>query len=198
MFQAHFLQLGRYPRSDTNLRKTHLWESYSNGKDGNGENPDTPDDPAFNERVLMFLKGQEVTDPSPNGYKDYVAPTGPGIDPNLYNIKATDQTRVYIFTPCKLGITTPAESCIKYKNRYGRNGELVKTIADIFGVRRPTVIVVPYVPLNLNDPREDAMLGTNNRGAVLFQYDPDSDGNGKKAWRLFLEKRFDYLELPAS
>ncbi|KAI8954476.1 hypothetical protein F4801DRAFT_533345 [Xylaria longipes] len=175
---------------------THLWESYSNGKDSEGNNLDTPGDPAFGQRVLMFLKGDQVSNPAPNGYKDYIAPRGPGIDTNLYNNKRTDQTTVFIFTPCKPEYDTPSEGCLKYPNRYGRNGEVVKTIGEIFGVRRPKVALVPYVPLNTNDPRQSAELGTNNRGAALFQYDPNSDGNGKKAWRLFLEKRFDYLEVP--
>ncbi|RYC59656.1 hypothetical protein CHU98_g6558 [Xylaria longipes] len=176
--------------------QTHLWESYSNGKDSEGNNLDTPGDPAFGQRVLMFLKGDQVSNPAPNGYKDYIAPRGPGIDTNLYNNKRTDQTTVFIFTPCKPEYDTPSEGCLKYPNRYGRNGEVVKTIGEIFGVRRPKVALVPYVPLNTNDPRQSAELGTNNRGAALFQYDPNSDGNGKKAWRLFLEKRFDYLEVP--
>ncbi|KFZ02498.1 hypothetical protein V500_00164 [Pseudogymnoascus sp. VKM F-4518 (FW-2643)] len=179
---------------------THLWESYSNGKiyftDEAGErrfyNPDTLEDPAFDQRVLKFLKGETVDNPVPNGWNDYVAPTGPGIDVNLFNNGRTDQTSVYVFTPCKYGERKPSKACIKFPNRYGEYGEVHKTIAGIFDVRNPRWALVPYVPLNTEDPEESELLGTNNRGAVLFQYDPNSDGKGKKAWRLFLEKRFQY------
>jgi len=30
----------------------------------------------------------------------------------------------------------------------------------------------------------------------LFQYDPNSDGKGKKAWRLFIEGRVMYKDIP--
>ncbi|KAF2962857.1 hypothetical protein GQX73_g10709 [Xylaria multiplex] len=150
--------------------QTHLWQSYSNGKYGEIEDVDTRGDPAFNQRVLMFLKGERVTNPVSNGYRGYVAPTGPGINANLYNRRPTDRTTVYIFTPCKPGVM-------------------------VVGIDS-TVLVRPYVPVNVSNPIEEAELGTNNRGAVLFQYDPNSDGKGKKAWRLFQEKEFDYREVP--
>ncbi|KAI1365631.1 hypothetical protein F5Y08DRAFT_338389 [Xylaria arbuscula] len=69
---------------------SHLWESYSNGRDAEGDNPDTPDDKAFSQRVLSFLKGEPVEEPVGNGYKDYIAPAGPGIDADLFNRKSTD------------------------------------------------------------------------------------------------------------
>ncbi|PVH73017.1 hypothetical protein DL98DRAFT_59479 [Cadophora sp. DSE1049] len=174
---------------------THLWESYSNGKDVQGENLTNGGDPAFAQRVLMFLRGQQVSNPLPSGYKDYISPDGPGIDANLFNNGATDQTHVYIFTPVKYGaargdLNNP--NSLKYAARYGAGGEVVNTIADIFGVTRPRVTIVPYIPLNTNDPAQGAQLGKDARGTVLFQYDPDSDGNGKKAWRLFMEARMVY------
>jgi hypothetical protein len=175
-----------------------LWESYSNGKDAEGNNLVGSGDPAFNQRVLMFLRGQPVTSPLPNGYIDYIAPTGPGIDADLFNIKATDQTTVYIFTPVKTG-TVKADmnnaNSLKYNERYGANGEVRNTIAAIFGDSRPRVTIVPYMPLNTNDPVQAAQFGTDARGNVLFQYDPNSDGNGKKAWRLFIEARVDYKNI---
>lgn len=146
----------------------------------------------------MFLAGQPVTDPSPNGYKDYVAPSGPGIDVNMFNNKATDQTNVFIFTPTKAG-TSRADMTnlqnLKYYNRYGPGGEVVKTIAGIFGVRSPRVTLVPYRPLDTSTPAQSEQLGTDSNGVALFQYDPDSDGNGKRAWRLFLEARVYYQDL---
>ncbi|KAJ3559040.1 hypothetical protein NPX13_g9596 [Xylaria arbuscula] len=174
---------------------SHLWESYSNGRDAEGDNPDTPDDKAFSQRVLSFLKGEPVEEPVGNGYKDYIAPAGPGIDADLFNRKSTDQTSIYIFTPCNDESTTANGCKLKYPNRYGMNGEVRDTIASIFGVRRPRIVLVPYIRLNTLNPNEDAELGTNSRGAVLFQYDPNSDGDGQKAWRLFLEKRFQYQKV---
>jgi hypothetical protein len=146
----------------------------------------------------MFLRGQPVTDPLPNGYKDYIAPTGPGINANLFNNRATDQTSIYIFTPVKpetvrADMNNP--NSLKYKDRYGADGEVKNTIADIFGDRRPRITVVPYMPLNTANPVEAAQFGTDARGVVLFQYDPNSDGNGKKAWRLFIEARVDYKNI---
>ncbi|KAI0530126.1 hypothetical protein GGR58DRAFT_508790 [Xylaria digitata] len=174
----------------------HLWQSYSNDKYNGSNNVDTPGDPAFNQRVLMFLKGERVTNPVPNKYKGYIAPTAPGNNADLYNRKRTDQTRVKIFTPCNPGDKVTRIDCLMYPNRYGGKGEVAKTIINILDVRVPSIVVIPYVPLNVPDPIEEKELGTNNRGAVLFQYDPNSDGKGKKAWRLFLEKKFVYLELP--
>jgi len=75
-----------------------LWESYSNGK-AKDVNLVDAGDPAFNQRVLMFLRAQPVTNPLPNGYKDYMAPTSPWINVNLFNNRATDQTSIFIFTP---------------------------------------------------------------------------------------------------
>ena len=177
----------------------HLWESYSNGKDANGNNLDTPNSQSFNQRVLMFLRGQPVTNPVPNGYKTYyIQPVGPGIDASNFNDQRNDQTEVFIFTPT-IGVSArrdATEANLKYKNRYGRNGEVVATIADIFGVRRPRIAIVPYIPLDTSTTAGDDELGSNSRGAVLFQYDPDSDGNGQRRWRLFLEDRVQYKDLP--
>lgn len=114
---------------------------------------------------------------------------------NLFNDRRTDKTTIYIFTPCTAESIEANEGCLKFPNRYGENGEVHKTISGIFGVRSPKITLVPYVPLNIKVPVESELLGKNNRGAVLFQYDPDSDGKGKKAWRLFLEKRFEYMDV---
>ncbi|KAK4194710.1 hypothetical protein QBC40DRAFT_318421 [Triangularia verruculosa] len=181
---------------------THFWESYSNGKDEEGNNLVHRGDPAFNQRVLMFLRGQTVTNPVPNGYKDYVKPTGPGINPNLFNNRDTDQTEVFIYTPVKYGTRKQdmnKVSNLKYLERYGPNGEVRDTIADILGDSRPRITMVPYMPLNTNIPAEAAQMGTNARGSILFQYDPNADGNGRRRWRLLIEDKFYYNkgDLPA-
>ncbi len=136
-----------------------------------------------------------MANPLPNGYADYVAPTGPGIDVNLFN-QDTDQTEVFIFTPVKKetdkGNMNNPDS-LKYKERYGTpDSEVRNTIADMFGDKRPRMTTVPYMPLNTRNQAEAARLGTDARGVVLFQYDPNSDGKGKKAWRLFIEDRIIY------
>lgn len=175
--------------------QTHLWESYSNGYDAAGANRVDAGDPAFKQRVLMFLQGQAVTNPLPNNYRDYIAPTGPGIDATLFNSRDTDQTSVYIFTPVMPGTNKAAmknPDSLKYKDRYGPGGEVRNTIAGILGDSRAKVIVVPYLPLDTRDPVQAAQLGTDARGVALFQYDPNSNGKGKKAWRLFMEDRFYY------
>ncbi|KAK4447781.1 hypothetical protein QBC34DRAFT_449960 [Podospora aff. communis PSN243] len=165
---------------------THFWESYSNGKDENEDNFVHRGDPVFNQRVLMFLRGQTVTNPVPNGYKDYVTPEGAGINPNLFNDRATDQTEVFVFTPVKYGTAKPdinKASSLKYEERYGSKGEVKDTIAHILGDKRPRYTVVPYVPLNTAVDSERKQLGKNSRGSVLFQYDPNYDGNGnRKCW----------------
>ncbi|KAL5313152.1 hypothetical protein ACEPPN_018885 [Leptodophora sp. 'Broadleaf-Isolate-01'] len=171
---------------------THLWESYSNGKEDyldkktgkwGKRNPTGPGDPAFNQRVLMFLRGQTVTNPLPNGYKDYQKPKGPGIDASLFNDGRSDSTTLYIYTP----LWDPYH--LKYEERYGSTCEVVQTITDILGGERPHVVVTPYMPLDTDDPVQEAQLGENGRGAALFQYDPSSDGKGRKQWRIFMETR---------
>ncbi|RYP61558.1 hypothetical protein DL771_010079 [Monosporascus sp. 5C6A] len=61
----------------------HFWESYSHGK----SNEDTPEDPAFRDRVLSIMQGLEVENPAPSTFTThgYVRPEGPGINPDLFN-----------------------------------------------------------------------------------------------------------------
>jgi hypothetical protein len=153
---------------------THLWESFSNGKDAEGNKKVDRGDPAFNQRVLMFLRGQTVTNPLPNGYPSaYVAPEGPGIDKSLFDNQDTDQTQVFIFTPVKYGTAKSnlnRDESLKYEHRYGPKGEVRDTILDILGPNaRPRFIMVPYVPLNTGNAAEAAQLYTNSKGSVLFQ-----------------------------
>ncbi len=189
---------------------THFWESYSNGKDAEGKaNLVHAGDPAFNQRVLMFLRGQAVTNPLPNGYpRPYRPPQGPGIDKTLFNDKSKSETNVFVFTPVdpfKLDYRTKKtlkdgikKENLKYPARYGTDGEVHTTIRDILGPDIfPRYTVVPYLPLNRSDPVEDAQLGTNARGSVLFQYDPDSDGEGQRRWRALLEDTFRVKSVPA-
>ncbi|KAK3896435.1 hypothetical protein C8A05DRAFT_20589 [Staphylotrichum tortipilum] len=178
---------------------THFWESYSNGKDAEGDNLVNGGDPAFNQRVLMFLRGQAVTNPLPNGYpRPYRPPQGPGIDKTLFNDKSTFETNIYVFTPTTIKEDIQKPENLKYPARYGTNGEVHTTICDILGPDIfPRFTVVPYLPLNMSDPVEEAQLGTDERGSVLFQYDPDSDGKGQRRWRVLLENTFKVKNVPA-
>ena len=185
---------------------THLWESYSNGKwfdeEGNGHNFVHKGDPAFNQRVLMFLRGQTVTDPLPNGWRPYVQPEGPGIDKTLFNNKATDQTQVFVITPVLPNTDKrdmDNDQYLKYKLRYGPGGEVHDTIRDILGPDiNPRYQAKGYLPLNMADDAQRALIYTNARGSVLFQYDSNSDGEGKRRWRLLVEDRgLIYKNLPA-
>ena len=179
-----------------------MWESFSNGKDANGDNLVGGGDPAFNQRVLMFLRGQAVSNPAPNGYpKPYVAPSGPGIDASLFGLQRTDQSQVFVFTPVRYGVGPSSMSDLrnlKYAERYGMgadgrsSSEVRDTILDIFAGGRPRYNVIPYIPLDTSVPAESVQLGTDSRGVVLFQYDPNHDGSGTKAWRLFIEGRIIY------
>ncbi len=89
-------------------------------------------------------------------------------------------------------------SAIKSNKELLGNGEVHNTIRDILG---PDVnlgfTVVPYFPLNRGNPAEIADLYTNARGSVLFQYDPNSDGEGKRRWRVLLEDTLRFKDLPA-
>jgi len=49
---------------------------------------------------------------------------------------------------------------------------------------------MPYQALNYNVPSDRAQVGKGARGHHLFQYDPDSDGKGQRAWRYFAEDRY--------
>ncbi|KAH9219378.1 hypothetical protein DL95DRAFT_404918 [Leptodontidium sp. 2 PMI_412] len=111
-------------------------------------------------------------------------PKGPAIDASLFNDRRSDATKLYIYTPLQYKATY-----LKYEARYGLEGEVVQTITDILG-ELPDIVVGPYRALNFKIQAEKDELGTNARGAALFQYDPDSDGKGRKQWRLIIEKKY--------
>ena len=173
-----------------------MWESYSNGKDEQGNNLVGRGDPAFGQRVLSFLKGEGVNNPLPNGYPaPFVQPNTPRIDATLYSNERSDQTQVFVFTPVKYGVGPQSmgnPNNLKYYERYGPSSEVKDTIQGIFNGARPRYQVIPYIPLNTLDPGDRAEQGTNARGTVLFQFDNNHDGNGQFAWRLFMETRVIY------
>ncbi|KAM0453025.1 hypothetical protein ACHAPV_009267 [Trichoderma viride] len=171
---------------------THLWETYSNGKilvkdeDGNDvwtHGKDTLDDPAFDDRVLKFLKGVEVTNPAMNERSGYIQPVGPGITADYYENRL-DNTIAYIFTPIPDDETAGSQNLL-YENRVTKL--IVPTLTGILNVRKPKVIVVPYERVSFDEEDE---LDTTQQGKVLFQFDPNSDNKGRRAWRLFMKNRY--------
>jgi hypothetical protein len=138
--------------------------------------------------VLDAIRGVTVTNGlqiwHPNREGRYIEPTGPGLDPTLFNL-ATDGTQVLIMTPKLLG-SDDSEA----EQYAARNEIMVDTIIDVIGGNNlPEVRTYVYDPLNHNDPNQVALGQTTRRGVCLFQYDPDSDGQGTRAWRLFYEHR---------
>jgi hypothetical protein len=46
-----------------------------------------------------------------------------------------------------------------------------------------------------NVPADKKKMYETTRGTALFQHDPDSDGRGKTAWRLWFEHQFTTVDL---
>ncbi|KAM5448709.1 hypothetical protein MaudCBS49596_005215 [Microsporum audouinii] len=160
--------------------QAHFWEPYSHGS----PSEDTTRNAAFTGRVLRALTGEEVTNPASNSWRSYIPPSGPPIDPNLFN-RDTDETEFYIMTPFieiwKRRLINPRTP--------KRLAEIRKAIERHIGVA-PKDVTYKYIALNYSDLADLALVNISNRGMALFQYDPDSDGNGQRAWRLFYEVSF--------
>ncbi|KAF2734822.1 hypothetical protein EJ04DRAFT_512249 [Polyplosphaeria fusca] len=161
----------------------HFWESYSHGK----PNLDTPaTEPAFVDRVLKFIKGEEVKNAAPSTYKPYITPTGPAPNPDWFN-GDNDETQLFISTPIADGqkLENP-NAKLKYPTRVtAMESEFRRRIG-----KKPKAVRIPYMRLDYSKPAEKALENRSNRGMHLFQYDPDSDGKGKRSWRIFMEARY--------
>ncbi len=172
----------------------HFWETYSHAtrkSDGEWDNLDTPKDaPAFVDRVLKFIRGDPVPIPA-DSKKPYIAPTGPSPTASLYDNIDEDETKLFIFTPIGDNQRLRASARLKYPQRVD---EIEKAFVARIGVS-PAVYRVGYKRLDYTKPDEAALENQSNRGMTLFQYDPDSDGKGRRAWRLFLENRYFDAEL---
>jgi hypothetical protein len=94
---------------------------------------DTLDDPAFDDRVLKFLKGVEVTNPAMNERSGYSQPVGPGITADYYENRL-DNTIAYIFTPIPDDETAGSQNLL-YENRVTKL--IVPTLTGILNVRNP-------------------------------------------------------------
>lgn len=49
---------------------------------------------------------------------------------------------------------------LKYKKRYGRNGEIIAISTDIPGLRRHHIAIVPYIPLDTSTTTGAHELGS--------------------------------------
>ncbi|RYP31404.1 hypothetical protein DL767_005804 [Monosporascus sp. MG133] len=89
----------------------HYWESYSHGL----PNRDVPaTEQSFIDRVLSHMRNEPVSRPAPSTYKPYIEPTGPGINPDLFN-RDDDETRLYILTP----LADNSQTALKYPSPTG-------------------------------------------------------------------------------
>lgn len=130
-----------------------------------------------------------MINPAPSTYKPYIPPTGPGIDASLFN-EDTDETKLFIMTPVADG-QAAGSTKIKYATRI----PAIETAVRRHIGRRPENIRYNYQRLDYNDPDDQGIINRSHRGMALFQYDPNSDGRGQRAWRLFLENSFYTREL---
>ena len=87
-----------------------------------------------------------------------------------------DQTQLFVITPVE------SISNLRFQARCREKGEAVNTIQEIINARKATLRITPYKPRDPKDP----LVGTDSKGNAIFQYDPDRDGKGTRAWRLFL------------
>jgi hypothetical protein len=173
-----------------NSLQAHFWEIYSHGRrgtDGLSTSTNARDThyQAFRQRVIDAFRGQPVTAPVTNG-KPYVPPFGDAIDPSLFNQEG-DGTRIIVMTPNFLG-SRPGTARYGQQRYSARNQIMINDIIDhIGGENQPRVDVFIYSALNYRNAQQYAMRHNTRRGMCVFQYDPDSDGNGQRAWRLFYE-----------
>lgn len=173
--------------------QAHFWQTYSNGPHQfNGEH-DSRNNAVFHQRVLDHISGDKVNNPAaplpptenqnfwniPNNQPSYpyVEPVGPKLDKGLY---PRDTTRCFIMTPLD-PFEPPKRNVLMYPNRMK---ETIKRISDVLGYK-PTIYGIPYTPRKATDPNH-----VDYMGKALFQYDPNSNKRGTKAYRIFFEKRF--------
>lgn len=113
---------------------------------------------------------------------EYVPLTGPFPNVELFTGN-NDGTQAFIMTPVVEGGSTGGQAM--YGNRIN---ELQGLLRRRFGARVETYT---YATLDYNGETGEGAdadtVGTDQRGFALFQYDPNADGQGNAAWRLFYE-----------
>lgn len=123
---------------------------------------------------------------APSNYAPYITPEGPFIDGSLFNDRQSDRTHLFIMTPAAEDEPAGSED-YEYG---GRKNEIVDAVRAVLGDGvEPRVTVYGYQPLDYPED-EHGVIIDGARGIALFQYDPDADGNGRSAWRVFLEDRW--------
>jgi len=126
-----------------------------------------------------------------NDPKVYIPPSGPGIDPARFGSSRGQRTLLFMMVPTVRGATSNQDA-LRYPQRVGSMRNAINNLLN----RAPGYTEHKYVALNPdNVPGDEEKMWTSLRGTVLFQYDPNSNGNGKRAWRLWMEDRFTSAEL---
>lgn len=86
--------------------------------------------------------------------------------------------------PTQWGVQTGKkndQSVLRYPNKISILRNAIKeTVGQ--GVH---IELYAYPALNWNNDKDAAIIDKTERGIALFQYDPNSDKNGQKAYRLF-------------
>lgn len=65
--------------------------------------------------------------------------------------------------------------------------KLISAIRNAVGVTGLPIATYNYIALDYKNPADEALINNCQRGFALFQYDPDSNGRGRRGWRLFYE-----------
>lgn len=118
-----------------------------------------------------------------NPEKIYIPPQGPGINDQFFTTDRSERTQLFMMIPTVKA--TPRTGRLRYPNH-------VKAMHDTIDAhigKKLAFTEVKYSALDPDGP-DGNLMWEDLRGTALFQYDPDSDGNGKRAWRMWLEERF--------
>lgn len=107
----------------------------------------------------------------------YFTPVGPSVDPSLF---PKDETVLYLMSPVYPSVLGLGDKTLLYPNRMK---EIAKRFSDHLGYKL-WIESVPYAPRQKDDP--DLRVSD---GKALFQFDPNSDGNGNPAFRILFERR---------
>jgi hypothetical protein len=177
--------------SNRGVWMAHYWERYSNG---NPEKDTPATEGFFLDRVIKHITGVPVTVPAPYRYQGKDAKNKPYLDPqggaptiDLFN-RDDDETKLFISTPIADGQSIKNPNA---KLLYAARVDAIKTAFRRRIGKRPEVTVRRYDRLNYRIEAEKALENKSHRGMHLFQYDPNSDGQNLRAWRLFSEQVYE-------
>ena len=109
------------------------------------------------------------------------------------SLQRGQRTTLYIMALTSRDATSSAFP-LRYPNHVAMISDAIK---DQLGGKKPS-FVPPYKYVTLdpdNVPADEKKMYETMRGTALFQYNPDSDGKGKRAWRLWFEDQFTSVNL---